>query len=114
MVFSLPILFVLAFATNDFVPLQFPPGRTELAALCIMAATLLANILYFKLIAMAGSVFAGQLSYFNALFGIAWGVFVLGEGWPMSMMAAFVLMLLGLLIVRPHIAHATTTPRCLE
>jgi drug/metabolite transporter (DMT)-like permease len=102
MVFSVPMLFTLAWTADDFMPMQFPPGRTELAALGIMCATLVANLLYFRLIALAGSVFSGQISYFNALFGIGWGVVVLGESWPLSMMTAFGLMLLGLLLVRPQ------------
>jgi drug/metabolite transporter (DMT)-like permease len=102
MVFSVPMLFALAWATDDFMPVQFPPGRTELATAGIMCATLTANLLYFRLIALAGSVFSGQISYFNALFGIGWGVVVLGESWPLSMMTAFGLMLLGLLMVKPQ------------
>jgi drug/metabolite transporter (DMT)-like permease len=103
MVFSVPMLFALAWATDDFMTVKFPPGRTELAAIGIMGATLTANLLYFRLIALAGSVFSGQISYFNALFGIGWGVAVLGESWPLSMMAAFGLMLLGLSMVRPQV-----------
>jgi drug/metabolite transporter (DMT)-like permease len=103
MLFSVPMLFVLALATDDFVVMQYPPGRTEFAAVAIMAATLVANIFYFRLIALAGSVFSGQISYFNALFGIGWGVVVLGEKWPLSMILAFGLMLFGLMLVRPQI-----------
>ena len=102
MVFSVPMLFALAWATDDFMPVQFPPGHTELAAVGIMCSTLVANLLYFRLIALAGSVFSGQISYFNALFGIGWAVMVLGESWPLSMMTAFGLMLLGLLLVKPQ------------
>jgi drug/metabolite transporter (DMT)-like permease len=102
MVFSVPMLFMLAWATGDFMPVQFPPGRTEFAAVGIMCATLIANLLYFRLITLAGSVFSGQISYFNALFGIGWGVAVLGESWPLSMTTAFGLMLLGLMLVRPQ------------
>lgn len=102
MVISVPMLFALALATDDFMPLQFPPGRTEVTAFAIMLATLVANLLYFRLIALTGSVFSGQISYFNALCGIGWGVLVLGEKWPLSMSAAFGLMLVGLLLVRPQ------------
>jgi drug/metabolite transporter (DMT)-like permease len=102
MLFSVPMLFVLALATDDFVILQFPLGKTEYAAIGIMVATVIANILYFRLIAIAGSVFSGQISYFNALFGIGWAVVVLGESWPLSMMVAFSFMLAGLLLVKPQ------------
>jgi drug/metabolite transporter (DMT)-like permease len=110
MLFSVPMLFVLALATDDFVVLQFPPTRTEFAAVAIMVATLVANLLYFQLIALAGSVFSGQISYFNALFGIGWGVIVLGESWPLGMMMAFGLMLLGLLLVRPQAIQLPPRP----
>jgi drug/metabolite transporter (DMT)-like permease len=114
MLFSVPMLFVLALATDDFVPMQFPPGRTEFAALAIMLATLVANLLYFRLIAIAGSVFSGQISYFNALFGIGWGVVMLGENWPLGMTLAFALMLFGLSLVRPQAVRNVSHPEAAQ
>lgn len=101
MMCSVPILFAIAYVTDDFMPVQFPPGRTELMALLIMLATLLANLAYFVLIRIAGAVYAGQVAYFNALCGVSWGVMILGEHLSWGMMMALVLILCGLTLVRP-------------
>jgi drug/metabolite transporter (DMT)-like permease len=98
---SVPFLLALAYATDDFMPVSFPPGPTEFLAFLIMLCTLLANLAYFVLIKIAGSVFAGQVSYFNALSGIGWGVAVLGETVSWHLMLALGLILCGLLLVRP-------------
>jgi drug/metabolite transporter (DMT)-like permease len=102
---SLPLLFVLAALGNDFMPLQFPPSRSEIVAFVMMLATLLANLAFFSLIAIAGSVFAGQLSYFNAICGVGWGVAILGEKIPAGVFISFGLIILGLLMVRPKCDH---------
>ena len=83
------------------MPLQFPPGRVELLAFAIMVTTLIANLAFFVLISIAGSVFAGQISYFNAIAGIGWGVVVLGEKMPWSMLLSVAFIMMGLLLVRP-------------
>jgi drug/metabolite transporter (DMT)-like permease len=101
---SVPLLLALALAFDDVMPVQFPPGRREILAVVIMVATLLANLGFFMLIHVAGPVFAGQLSYFNAICGIGWGVLVLGEKLPWGMYAAVACILLGLLMVRPKMA----------
>ena len=101
MVCSLPFLLVLAYANDDFMPVQFPPGRGEALAFVIMLSTLLANLAFFVLIKTAGSVFAGQLCYVNAVCGIGWGVVILGEKMPWGMVVAVVFIVLGLLLVRP-------------
>ncbi len=98
---SLPYLLVLAALSDDFMPLQFPPGRVELLAFAIMVTTLIANLAFFVLISIAGSVFAGQISYFNAIAGIGWGVVVLGEKMPWSMLLSVAFIMMGLLLVRP-------------
>jgi drug/metabolite transporter (DMT)-like permease len=98
---SLPMLFVLAWLTDDFMPVQFPPGRAELWTVLIMAATLLANLAYFVLIKISGPVFSGQVSYFSALCGVGWGVAILGERVSWSMLLALALIMAGLMLVRP-------------
>lgn len=106
---SLPFLFALAFASDDFMPMQFPPGRGEWVALAMAVSTILANLAFFTLIAIAGTVFAGQLSYFNAICGVGWGVVVLGEKMPWAMFVAVGFIMLGLLMVRPKSAAEQRT-----
>jgi drug/metabolite transporter (DMT)-like permease len=101
MLCSVPILLVAAFLTNDFMPVSFPPRQTEWMAVLIMLATVFANLAYFVLIRIAGAVYAGQVSYFNALCGVGWGVVVLGESVSWTLMMALVLIFLGLMLVRP-------------
>ena len=112
---SVPLLFVLAYATDDFMPVSFPPGRTEVLALLIMLATLLANLAYFVLIRIAGAVYAGQVAYFNALCGVGWGVVVLGEHLSWSVVLALALILCGLTLVRPARQPDTArVPACVQ
>jgi drug/metabolite transporter (DMT)-like permease len=101
MLCSVPLLFAVAWVTDDFMPVQFPPGKTEVMAGLIMAATLLANLAYFVLIRLAGAVFAGQVAYFNALCGVGWGVMLLGESISTGIVLALALILCGLMLVRP-------------
>ena len=70
-----------------------------------MLSTLIANLAFFVLISIAGSVFAGQISYFNAIAGIGWGVVVLGEKMPWSMLLSVAFIMTGLLLVRPKPAN---------
>jgi drug/metabolite transporter (DMT)-like permease len=110
MICSLPFLLVLAYFSNDFMPVQFPPGRGEILALVLMLSTVLANLAFFVLIKSAGAVFAGQLCYVNAVCGIAWGVLVLGEKMPWGMFVAVGFIILGLLLVRPKSEVALSNP----
>ena len=111
MLCSLPFLLVLAYLSDDFMPMQFPPGRDEMLALVLMFSTVVANLAFFVLIKKAGSVFAGQLCYVNAVCGIAWGVVVLGEKMPWGMFVAVGFIILGLLLVRPKSEVERTSPR---
>jgi drug/metabolite transporter (DMT)-like permease len=110
MLCSLPFLFVLAYFNNDFMPVHFPPGREEIVAMVMMLSTVSANLAFFVLIKTAGSVFAGQLCYVNAVCGIAWGVVVLGEKMPWGMFVAVGFIMLGLLLVRPKSEVARSNP----
>lgn len=109
MLCSVPLLVVAAVVTDDFMPVHFPPGRTELMAVLIAAATALATLAYFVLIRISGPVYAGQVAYFNAVCGVGWGVVVLGESISWSLMLALVLILCGLTLVRPAPQRPATT-----
>lgn len=98
---SVPLLLAAAFATDDFMPLSFPPGPVEWMAVLIMLATVFANLAYITLIRIAGAVYAGQVAYFNALCGVGWGVVVLNESVSWALLLALVLILLGLTLVKP-------------
>lgn len=111
MLCSLPFLLVLAYFNNDFIPVQFPPGRCEILALLLMISTVVANLAFFMLIKKAGSVFAGQLCYINAVCGIGWGVVVLGEQMPWGIYLAVGFIMLGLLLVRPKSEIKGSSPQ---
>lgn len=101
MLCSVPLLLLAAYVTDDFMPVNFPPRQTEWMAVLIMLATVFANLAYFVLIRIAGAVYAGQVSYFNALCGVGWGVVILDESVSWGLMLALVLIFLGLTLVRP-------------
>jgi drug/metabolite transporter (DMT)-like permease len=107
---SVPLLLAAAFVTDDFMPVNFPPRQPELMAVMIMLATVFANLAYFVLIKNAGSVYAGQVAYFNALCGVGWGILILGESVSWGLIMALALILLGLTLVRPA-PYSTTEAR---
>lgn len=109
MLCSVPLLFGVAALTDDFMPVSFPPGKTELIAVLILAATMLANLAYFVLIKNTGAVFAGQVAYFSALCGVGWGVVVLGETVSWGLVWASALIFSGLVLVRPAPQHLADT-----
>ena len=105
---SIPMLAILTFITNDFVHVAWPLGRVEGLAFTLMAVTLFANVFFFHLIASAGSVFAGQVSYTTAFCGIGLGAVFLGERLTWTMSAALTLIILGLILVQPKQAGVQT------
>lgn len=99
---SVPMLAILAFMTNDFIHVAWPPGRVEGLAFIMMAVTLIANVFFFHLIASAGSVFAGQVSYSSTFCGIGWSVIFLGEKLTWTMSASLGIIVLGLVLMQPQ------------
>lgn len=97
----------LAAAAWLLVPaaVALPQARFELSALGAMVAlavlsTALAYQLYFWLIARLGAVGASTVTYLIPLFGVLWGVAILGERIDSGMVLGLVCILASLALVR--------------
>ena len=74
------------------------------AEFAITASSLIHSIIYISyiwLIGKAGVVFASQVSYIYTASGIGFSIILLGEGYSLFVWAAVILMLMGLMMVRP-------------
>ena len=74
------------------------------AEFAITASSLIHSIIYISyiwLIGKAGVIFASQVSYIYTASGIGFSIILLGEGYPLFVWAAVILMLMGLMMVRP-------------
>ena len=74
------------------------------AEFAITLSSLVHSIIYISyiwLIGKAGVIFASQVSYIYTASGIGFSIILLGEGYPLFVWAAVILMLMGLMMVRP-------------
>ena len=74
------------------------------AEFAITASSLIHSIIYISyiwLIGKAGVIFASQVSYIYTASGIGFSIILLGEGYSLFVWAAVILMLFGLMMVRP-------------
>ena len=75
-----------------------------LAEFAITASSLIHSLIYISyiwLIGKAGVIFASQVSYIYTASGIGFSIILLGEGYSLFVWAAVILMLMGLMMVRP-------------
>ncbi|MEM7710383.1 MAG: DMT family transporter [Pseudomonadota bacterium] len=98
----LPISVVVALATGQATWL-FGPGQGigSLAVLTIAVGHTLLYSGFLRLVTRAGSVFASQTAYLVTGFGVLWSVLLLGERYPAAVLAAGVMMVAGMAMVRP-------------
>ena len=74
------------------------------AEFAITASSLIHSLIYISyiwLIGKAGVIFASQVSYIYTASGIGFSIILLGEGYSLFIWAAVILMLMGLMMVRP-------------
>ena len=74
------------------------------AEFAITASSLIHSLIYISyiwLIGKAGVIFASQVSYIYTASGIGFSIILLGEGYSLFVWAAVILMLMGLMMVRP-------------
>ncbi len=76
-------------------------GPAELAITFSSLIHSLIYISYIWLIGKAGVVFASQVSYIYTASGIGFSIILLGEGYSAFVWSAVILMLIGLMMVRP-------------
>ncbi|WP_199178595.1 DMT family transporter [Acidimangrovimonas sediminis] len=104
LVFALPA----ALLSGEFIAPR--PGRAEAALVLLSAISALVYATYVWLIGRTGPVFAAQTSYLVTAFGVVWAMLMLGERYSGWVWTAFVVMLLGLALVRPRAEEALPGP----
>ncbi|MEM8823022.1 MAG: DMT family transporter [Pseudomonadota bacterium] len=97
-----PVSVLVAVATGQAAWL-FAPGQVagSWAVLGIAAGHTLLYAGFLWLVTNAGSVFASQTAYLVTGFGVFWSVLLLGERYPVAVLMAGVMMLVGMAMVRP-------------
>ncbi|MEY4750313.1 MAG: hypothetical protein RIQ60_2527 [Pseudomonadota bacterium] len=86
----------LALPATLYWPAQTPGAASWAAALALaILCTGVAYILYFRLIAKAGSTYAMSVTYLVPAFAVLWGWLVLGEALSGAMLAGCAVILLG-------------------
>ncbi|MEM8851310.1 MAG: DMT family transporter [Pseudomonadota bacterium] len=97
-----PISVLVAVATGQASGL-FATGQIagSWAVLTIAAGHTLLYAGFLWLVTNAGSVFASQTAYLVTGFGVLWSVLLLGERYPLAVLAAGAIMLIGIVLVRP-------------
>ena len=88
-------LFLLPFTFA--APVQHVPALTVLIALLVLAlfCTAVAYVLYFRLIANIGPTRALTVTFLSPIFGVLWGVLLLGEPLAWSTNVGFAIILSG-------------------
>jgi len=96
LLFALPA----ALISGQFITPQI--GKPEAALVLSSAISSIVYASYVWLIGRAGAVFAAQVSYLVTGCGVLWAMLILGERYSGWVWAAFAVMLLGLVLVRPR------------
>jgi len=83
-------------------PWRLSPGAGAVGAVALLGivATGFASIIYFRLLASAGPTFASTINYLIPVFGVALSIVLLGESVGPREVAAMVLILSGIALVR--------------
>ncbi len=92
----------LALASGQFFVPWPPLGAPDKALIASAVFHAFAYSTYVWLVGVAGAVFAAQVSYLVTLFGLAWAMLFLGEGYTGWVWAALALMMCGLALVQPR------------
>ncbi len=79
---------------------QAPPAAVSWIALVLLAvfSSAIANVLFYRLLALAGSTFVSFNNYLSPTVGVFWGIAVLGETLRWNAFAALVLILAGIAV----------------
>lgn len=99
----LPLALALAIGTGQDIALFAPAQKAgSWGIIGIAVGHTLIYMGFLWLVGQAGAVFASQTAYFVTGFGVFWSVIILGERYPLAILVAGVLMLMGMMLVRPE------------
>ena len=101
-VLSMLMVLPIAIYLNDIVPLELLWGKLGLYTLGLATASAVAMILFVRLIATAGPVFAGQNAYAVTAAGICWSIVLVDEHIDLGIWLALAFIVVGLLLVEPQ------------
>ena len=111
---------ILALASAMIVPFSLvldrpwtlAPGAVELAAIAVLGlgATATAQLILLEVIALRGASFLSLNNYLVPVFGVVWGVALLGEAPGPDALAAFGLILLGVVIAQGGARRGVRAP----
>ncbi len=93
---------IFSFQTDVYTKIvQHPQAMYSLAAIGVLSllGTVLANILFYRLIQRTNAIFASSVAYIIPLMALAWGL-IDGESMQWTHLAGMVFILLGLWILR--------------
>jgi drug/metabolite transporter (DMT)-like permease len=99
---SAAVLIPVVLVTGTFVPLGPSLGAVEWSVIGMVVVNAAAYSVFYHLIQSAGPVFATQMGYVVTVAGVAWGIVIFGEQHSAWVWGALVLMLAGLVLVRPQ------------
>jgi drug/metabolite transporter (DMT)-like permease len=91
----------IAFALDDFIPLNFLSGKLGIIIVVMALSATTAMVLFISLVKTTGAVFASQSGYVITAGGIGWSILLLGEHIPVWTWAALGLVIAGLIMVEP-------------
>lgn len=98
---GLVIMVPIAWYQDGFLSLSLKPGLFEAGVLLWGGLTLLAMLVYVKLVTSAGAVFASQTAYVQTVSGIGVSFVVLGESLSLIVWIALAVIVIGMLLVEP-------------
>ncbi len=89
-------------ATGQFINPLVPWGPAEWSIVATAVVSWGTYATYLWLVGQAGAVFASQVAYTVTGFGVAWSMLLLGERYTVWVWVAFVLILIGIVLVQPR------------
>ena len=96
------IMLPLTFATGQYISPIKPWTAPEWAIVATAVISWGTYATYIWLIGKAGPVFSSQVAYTVTGFGVVWSMVLLNERYSIWVWAAFVLILIGVLLVQPR------------
>lgn len=99
---GVPIAFVLALSSGQYINPIRPFGPPEWALIGSSTIHVMAYTTYFWTVTRAGVVFASQVAYVVTAFGVISAMVILGERYSLHIWAGFALMIVGLFLVQPR------------
>ena len=90
---------VVGLINGSFIPIWADMDRGTAILFFYAVATAVSFLIYFRIIALAGAVYLGQVGYITTLTGVGWGVAIHGETTSAWLWAAIAVVFVGVGLV---------------